>query len=119
MRFGDCYEVLEDGGFVTRKGWGDSFLWMKKKALVAESWCKDPILKAIAKASGGAVEAEQTLCKYDALNKKVITGFVPQQEDMASDSWFVTNPKILEFNKNELDFKKDDLFKGTDVIKKP
>ena len=118
MRFGECYEVLEDGGFVTRKGWGDSFLWMKKKALVAESWCKDPILKAIAKASGGAVEAEQTLCKYDALNKKVITGFVPQQEDMASDVWKKINPEIFKSKNAKTDFV-GDLFDGAEVFKKP
>ena len=34
MRFGECYEHLEDGGFVTRKGWENgSFLWLKKKAM--------------------------------------------------------------------------------------
>ena len=119
MRFGECYEHLENGGFVTRKGWGESFLWMKQRAMVAESWCKDPILKSIAKASGGAVMAEQTICKYDALNKKIITGFVPQQEDMATDCWRKVQPKILDFNKNELKFKEDDLFKDTEVIKKP
>jgi hypothetical protein len=119
MKFGECYERLERGMFISKRGWDESFLWLKQRAMVAESWCKDPILKSIAKASGGAVMAEQTICKYDAINKKIITGFVPQQEDMASDDWYVANPKILDFNKNELKFKEDDLFKDTEVIKKP
>ena len=76
------------------------------------------ILKAIAKASGGAVEAEQTLCKYDALSKKVITGFVPQQEDMASDVWKKINPEIFESKNKKTDFVSD-LFEGAEVFKKP
>ena len=77
MKFGQCYEILENGGFVTRKKWNDSFLWLKQKARVKSEWCKDPILKMIADVNGGIVEAEQTICKYDAIEKKVITGFVP------------------------------------------
>lgn len=118
MRFGECYEHLENGGFATRKGWDGSFLWMKKKAMVAENWCKDLILKAIAKASGGAIEAEQTICKYDKLNKKIITGFVPQQEDMAADVWMKIEPDILQTNKPKVDYI-GDLFEGVDMIKKP
>lgn len=119
MRFGECYEHLENGGFATRKGWGKSFLWMKQRTMVQASWCKDPILKSIAKASGGAVLAEQTICKYDDLNKKIITGFVPQQEDMAADVWSKADPSILNESQKKLDFSEDNLFKGTDVIKKP
>ena len=118
MRFGECYEHLERGMFISKKGWVDSFLWLKKKAIVKSDWCKDPILKAITDANGGAVEAEQTICKYDGVLKKVITGFVPQQEDMASDDWYVANPKILDTGKNKSDYV-GDLFEGVDMIKKP
>ena len=118
MTFGECYKHLEDGGFAAKKEWGDSFLWMKKKALVKSEWCKDNVLKSIADANGGSVEAEQTICKYDAANKKVITGFVPQQEDMASDSWFKTEPNILFPSRKKVDFT-GDLFDGIDIIKKP
>ena len=118
MRFCECYEHLENGGFATRKDWDGSFLWMKKKALVKSDWCKDPILKAIANANGGGIEAEQTLCKYDGLNKKVITGFVPQQEDMASDVWRKIEPDILHTKAKKIDYA-GDLFEGVDLIKKP
>jgi len=119
MRFGECYEHLEDGGFVTRKGWENgSFLWLKKKAIVKSDWCKDPILKAITDANGGAIEAEQTICKYDGLNKKIITGFVPQQEDMAADVWKKVEPDILSKGNKKSDYVAD-LFEGVDIIKKP
>ena len=117
MRFGECYEHLENGGFVTRKGWDGSFLWMKMKAFVKSDWCKDPVLKSIADANGGVIEAEQTICKYDALNKKIITGFVPQQEDMAADVWKKIEPEIFS-SKKKSDYV-GDLFEGVDLIKKP
>ncbi len=116
MRFSECYEHLENGGFVSRKGWVDSFLWMKQKAVVKSEWCKDPILKAITEANGGSIDAEQTICKYDHIEKKIITGFVPQQEDMAEDVWNKVEPSI--FGKKKSDFV-GDLFDGVDFIKKP
>ena len=118
MRFGEGYERLERGMFISKKGWVDSFLWLKKKAIVKSDWCKDPILKAITDANGGAIEAEQTICKYDGVLKKVITGFVPQQEDMACNVWKKIKPEIFESKNPKTDFV-GDLFEGVDMIKKP
>ena len=87
MKFGEIYEILKEGGFVTRNSWNGTFLWMKQKANVKSEWCKDPILKMLADANGGSVEAEQVVCKYSMEEHKVVTGWVPQQEDMAADDW--------------------------------
>jgi hypothetical protein len=37
---------------------------------------------------------------------------------MASDDWYVANPKILDTGKNKSDYV-GDLFEGVDMIKKP
>jgi len=116
MKFGESYEILVNGGFVARRDWKDSFLWLKQKANVKSEWCKDPILKMIADANGGEVEAEQTICKYDAENKKIVSGWNPQQEDMAANDW-------EEIRVNLQPKKKEgyvgDLFDGAEVFKKP
>jgi hypothetical protein len=95
-----------------------SFKVNTKHPIVSQSHSYLICGKSIADANGGSVEAEQTICKYDAVNKKVITGFVPQQEDMASDSWFKTEPNILFPNRKKVDFA-GNLFDGADIIKKP
>ena len=118
MKFGECYEHLENGGFATRRDWNGSFLWMKKRTLVKSEWCKDPILKLIADENGGSIETEQTICKYDAANKKVITGFVPQQEDLAVDIWDKFEPDMKCKKKCKGDYV-GDLFEGAEVFKKP
>lgn len=130
MTFGEAYDVLEKGGFVTRKGWDGIFLWLKQKTMVKAEWCKDYILKTLAETNGGEVEAEQVICKYDFKNRKVITGFVPQQEDMAANDWTDVYMKVVD---GQLEIKvygksdnsRDnsgyvgDLFDGVDVYKKP
>jgi hypothetical protein len=115
MRFGTCYELLENGGFIAREGWNKSFLWLKKKTEVKSDWCKDPILKAIADANGGVIEAEQTICKYDAEKNKIVSGWVPQQEDLAATDWVETK---MDFSKKNDGFV-GDLFDGADVFRKP
>lgn len=117
MRFGTCYEILENGGFVNREDWGDSFLWLKQKATVKSEWCKDPILKMIADANGGSINAEQTLCKYDADKRKIVSGWVPQQEDLAATDWKETKFEKGSVSKN--DGFVGDLFEGAEVFKKP
>ena len=132
MKFGESYENLKQGGYISRKDWNGSFLWLKQKTSVKSEWCKDPILKMIADANGGSVEAEQTICKYDANMHKVITGWVPQQEDMAAEDWgdcYVSAiDGVVEGRRfDELDEKKKkktsdfigDLFENAEVFKKP
>lgn len=116
MKFGDSYEILKNGGFVARDGWGDSFLWLKQRADVKSEWCKDPILKMIADANGGSVSAEQTICKYDANNKKIVSGWSPQQEDLAADDWEEIRVDLQPKKKQDY---VGDLFDGAEVFKKP
>jgi len=116
MRFGTCYEILENGGFITRESWNDVFIWLKPKAMVKSEWCKDPILKALANENGGEVEAEQVLCKYSSADKKVMTGWSPQQDDLAATDWKETK---LEFKTKKNEGYVGDLFDGVDVIRRP
>ena len=118
---------MEIGGLATRNSWDGVFIWMKPKTKVRSEWCKDPILKMLADGNGGEVEAEQVLCKYDLKDKKVMTGWSPQQDDLAADDW--NNCYIrsvddkLDLKVRESDEKKSgfvgDLFDGVDVIRKP
>ena len=130
MKFGEIYEILKEGGFVTRNSWNGTFLWMKQKANVKSEWCKDPILKMLADANGGSVEAEQVVCKYSMEEHKVVTGWIPQQEDMAADDWTdcyvkIDNDELVmkvykkaETKKSNSDFI-GDLFENAEVFKKP
>jgi len=130
MNFGESYEILKKGGYISRKNWNGSFLWLKQKASVKSEWCKDPILKMIADANGGSVEAEQTVCKYDAIERKIVSGWVPQQEDMAAEDWADCYVSVIDgvvegkrFDKIEEKKKSPDfvgdLFENADVFKKP
>lgn len=127
MTFGEIYKELENGAFVSRELWEGSFLWLKKKASVKSEWCKDPILKMIADANGGQVDAEQTICRYNFKDRIVTTGFVPQQDDMAANDWLVVKVNTIKEggleikvpNKNKTDGYVGDLFDGADVFKKP
>lgn len=132
MKFGECYKVLEEGGFVSRMSWSGMFIWLKPKASVKSEWCKDPILKMLADVNGGEVKAEQVLCKYDKLQKNVMTGWIPQQDDLAADDWSEVTVDVKDDNLNIM-FKYDgikqtidinklyvgDLFDGAEVFKKP
>ena len=116
MKFGESYAILENGGFVTRESWNDVFIWLKPKANVKSEWCKDPILKMIADSNGGEVEAEQVLCKYSTKDKKVMTGWSPQQDDLAATDWKETKMQLKPMKKAKYT---GDLFEGADVYKKP
>lgn len=118
MKFGECYKILEEGGFASRKAWNGVFIWLKPKAMVKSEWCKDPILKMLADENGGEVEAEQVLCKYNDLEKKVMTGWSPQQDDLAADDWNKFEPDIKGRKKRKGDYV-GDLFEGAEVFKKP
>lgn len=88
MNFGKAIEALKEGKKVTRKGWNgkDMFLWLKPATTIKSEWCKDPLLKNLADANGGEVEALGTICIKTADNK-VLTGWLASQTDMLSDDW--------------------------------
>ena len=126
MKFGEVYEILESGGFATRKTWGNVFIWMKPKTKVRSEWCKDPVLKMLADANNGQVDAEQVLCKYDFNEKKVMTGWSPQQDDLSADDWVSPFIKLVDgalemkvYRKTPKEEYVGDLFDGADVFRKP
>ena len=86
--FGQAIESLKRGSKVSRKGWNGKgmFLWLKPAALVKSDWCKDPLLKSIADANGGEVEALGTVCMKTA-DGKILTGWLASQTDMLSNDW--------------------------------
>ena len=60
--------------------------------IVEESWCKDPILKEIAKTEGGSVEALGTICMYTTNahgRKAILTGWLASQSDILSNDWII------------------------------
>lgn len=126
MKFGECYKVLEEGGFVSRTSWNGVFIWLKQKAMVKSEWCKDPVLKMLADANGGEIEAEQVLCKYSKIERKIMTGWSPQQDDLAADDWVDAYVKIendkLDIKTLEKKSNSDyigDLFADAEIFKKP
>ena len=132
MKFGECYKILEEGGLISRMSWSGVFIWLKPKANVKSEWCKDQILKMLADSNGGEVKAEQVLCKYDNLQKYVMTGWSPQQDDLAADDWTQVSVKydgkkldikfLYDGIKQNIDVNKlyaGDLFEGADVFRKP
>ena len=100
--------------------------------MVKSEWCKDTVLKMLADANGGEIEAEQVLCKYNKLERKIMTGWSPQQDDLAADDW---EPVTVKFDdgkinimfqyqgiEQKIDINKlyaGDLFDGAEVFKKP
>ena len=100
--------------------------------MVKSEWCKDPVLKMLADTNGGEIEAEQVLCRFNKLERKIMTGWVPQQDDLAADDWEPVTVKVddgklsIRFQyhgmKQSIDVNKlyvGDLFDGADVFKKP
>jgi hypothetical protein len=63
MTFGHAIKALKAGHKVARKGWNgrSMFLWLKPAATVKAEWCKDPMLKGLAEANGGEIEALGTI----------------------------------------------------------
>ena len=96
LSFGIAVEALKDGKFVTRNGWNgkNMFLWLKPATIIEESWCKDPILKEIAKIEGGSIEALGTICIYTTNahgRKAILTGWLASQADILSNDWIILN----------------------------
>lgn len=88
MTFGEAIEALKQGKKVTRQGWNGKgmFLWLKPKATVKAEWCKNPMLKSLAEANGGEIEALGTICMFTA-DKKILSGWLASQTDMLSEDW--------------------------------
>ena len=90
MNFGEAVAALKNGKKVARAGWNGKgmFLWLKPAVTIKADWCKDPLLKNLAEANGGEVEALGTICMKTADNK-VLTGWLASQTDMLSEEWMV------------------------------
>ncbi|MBQ6762345.1 MAG: DUF2829 domain-containing protein [Bacteroidales bacterium] len=88
--FGEALEALKQGKKVARKGWNGKgmYLWLKPAATIKAEWCKDPILKDIAEANGGEVEALGTICMKTA-DGKILTGWLASQTDMLLEDWVI------------------------------
>lgn len=88
MNFGEAIEALKEGKKVTRKGWNGKgmFLWLKPAAKVKAEWCKDPMLKELAEANGGEIDALGTICMFTA-DKQILSGWLASQIDMLSEDW--------------------------------
>lgn len=90
--FGEAIEALKQGKKVARKGWNGKgmYLWLKPAATIKAEWCKDPILKDIAEANGGEVEALGTICMKTA-DGKILTGWLASQADMLLEDWVIVH----------------------------
>lgn len=90
--FGEALEILKQGKKVARKGWNGKgmYLWLKRAAIIKAEWCKDPILKDIAEANGGEVEALGTICMKTA-DGKILTGWLASQTDMLLEDWVIVH----------------------------
>lgn len=90
--FGQAIESLKRGCKVSRKGWNGKgmFLWLKPAALVKSGWCKDALLKSLADANGGEIEALGTICMKTA-DGKILTGWLASQTDMLSNDWVLVS----------------------------
>ena len=88
--FGGAIRALNLGLKVARKGWNGKgmFLWLKPAATVKAEWCKDPILKALAEANGGEIEALGTICMFTA-QKQILSGWLASQTDMLAEDWVI------------------------------
>lgn len=90
MDFGDAIRALKAGAKVARKGWNGKgmFLWLKPAATVKSEWCKDPMLKNLADANGGTIEALGTICMFTAQHQ-ILTGWLASQTDILAEDWVV------------------------------
>lgn len=90
MTFGLAIKALKAGHKVARKGWNGKgmFLWLKPAATVKAEWCKDPMLKGLAEANGGEIEALGTICMFTA-QKQILSGWLASQTDMLSEDWMI------------------------------
>ena len=90
--FREAIEALKQGKKVARKGWNGKgmYLWLKPAATIKAEWCKDPILKDIAEANGGEVEALGTICMKTS-DGKILTGWLASQTDMLLEDWVIVH----------------------------
>lgn len=85
--FSYAIDALKYGILMTRRVWqNQSFIWLKKEAIIDESWCKDPVLKRIAHDKGGKTKGLGTIC-MKTKDGSIMTGWTPSQEDMLADDW--------------------------------
>lgn len=88
--FGAAIRALKLGMKVARKGWNGKgmFLWLKPAVTVKAEWCKDPMLKKLADANGGEIEALGTICMFTAQHQ-ILSGWLASQADVLSEDWMV------------------------------
>ena len=92
MTFGHAIKALKAGHKVARKGWNgrSMFLWLKPAATVKAEWCKDPMLKGLAEANGGEIEALGTICMFTD-QKQILSSWLASQTDMLSEDWIIVS----------------------------
>ena len=92
MDFGDAIRALKAGHKVARKGWNgrEMFLWLKPACTIKADWCKDPMLKGLAEANGGTIEALGTICMFTA-QKQILSGWLASQTDMLAEDWVIVS----------------------------
>lgn len=90
--FGGAIRALKLGMKVARKGWNGKgmFLWLKPAATVKSEWCKDPMLKKLADANGGKIEALGTICMFTAQHQ-ILSGWLASQTDMLAEDWVIVS----------------------------
>lgn len=90
FNFGIAVEALKIGKKAAREGWNEigMFLWLKPSVVIKSDWCKDPLLKELADANGGELEALGTICMRTA-DGKVLTGWLASQTDILSEDWII------------------------------
>ncbi len=64
------------------------FLWLKPAATVKSEWCKDSMLKKLADANGGTIEALGTICMFTAQNQ-ILSGWLASQTDVLAEDWVI------------------------------
>lgn len=130
MLFEKAFTLIVEGKtqFISRTSWGKKkVLWLKPKAVVKSEYCKDPILHMLAEYNGGEIKCEQVVCQFDNNEKKIMSGWIPQQDDLSADDWteasITSDAKGIKIwisakeEKRER-YKQLDLFEDVDVIKK-
>jgi hypothetical protein len=85
--------ALKAGKKVRRTCWAGrgKYLWVLPSARIPVEWIKDEHLKSLAVADGGAVNCDGSIRMYKPSKNNsvsfVMTGWVPQQDDMFADNW--------------------------------
>ncbi len=84
---------LREGKFVARKSWVelDVYIWYMPAAKIPAEWCKEPHLKRLAERNGGFVECLESI-RMKTIEGKVMTGWVPSNEDSSAWDWVEVHP---------------------------